>query len=558
MTEYTPLKYNKRELALLVLPVASLIISCAIVSSKKPFWFDELFSYYFLSDPSFSHMLTAFHDKINNTPILYFFLGWFWDKIFGSSELSYRLFSSITFCAALISVWTTLRRRYNFWPTTIGTLAVFCTSSVILNQNAEARMYGLFLVVTALAFRCYDNFHRKQNPTFKGLVINAGIHIAIIHTHLFGPFYSGAILVALMLADRYLKVWRPKIYLSIVLSWLTFLLYLPSFLIQADVGKPRTWLLTPGLQDLIDFYNLSVFVNSTTFAFLLLVSGLHLVYKQRFANGPGLATRESSNTDSNVPAVLFACVFFVVPVFVWIFSRTVKAIFWDRYMIPSALGVIILLADVTSRLISTRVVDDTFRKNKVGKAIRFLMIPAGLIGLAFYLLWQPIRFAKYYEGSAFVFEDPVKGGLPDVPIVVQNSSPFVMQNFYSPQRDKYFYILDWEAAVNKHSGTSTPGVFKHFTALKKLYPERFGKNILTTVEFLAKYDRFIVVTDGSDTLKCPENPIGLALARRWFGALACPQWVAMRLRNNPAYKLTYLTQTDYVTYLLVEKQSEKL
>jgi uncharacterized membrane protein len=147
-------------------------------------------------------MLTAFHNKINNTPILYFVTGWCWDKIFGSSELSYRLFSSITICIALVAVWTTLRRRYNFWPTTIGTLAVFCTSAIILNQNSEARMYGLFLAVSALAFCLYDNFYIKHSPSLKSLVINAGIHVAIIHTHLFGPFYSAGILLSLIVSDR--------------------------------------------------------------------------------------------------------------------------------------------------------------------------------------------------------------------------------------------------------------------------------------------------------------------------------------------------------------------
>jgi hypothetical protein len=226
-------------------------------------------------------------------------------------------------------------------------------------------------------------------------------------------------------------------------------------------------------------------------------------------------------------------------------------------MIPSAVGVAILLTHVTSRLISTPIDSDTSKEDKTEKTIRLLMVHAGLIVLTLYLLWQPINYAKYSANRSWVFEDPVKSGLPDMPIVMQNADEFIAYNFYSPWRAKYFFILDWEAAVNKNSGTWGPQAFKHFNAYREVYPARFKNNILSTGEFLGKYDSFIVVSHCPDTLKCPEKPIGLAAARTWIGTVDCPQWVAMRLLNNAAYKLTYLTQTDYVTYLLVEKQSHK-
>ena len=72
---------TKWEWVVPVLAVVSLTLSCVWVSEKKYFWNDELYSLYFLSDPTFSGMLSAFHDKINNTPFLYFLLGWGWDKV---------------------------------------------------------------------------------------------------------------------------------------------------------------------------------------------------------------------------------------------------------------------------------------------------------------------------------------------------------------------------------------------------------------------------------------------------------------------------------------------
>src|SRR5690349_15334622 len=73
---------------------AVLTVAAILISPKKPFWIDELFSYYFLSAESFETLLGAFHDKLNNSPFAYFGLGWLWGKAFGVTELSLRLLSS--------------------------------------------------------------------------------------------------------------------------------------------------------------------------------------------------------------------------------------------------------------------------------------------------------------------------------------------------------------------------------------------------------------------------------------------------------------------------------
>src|SRR4051794_3097762 len=107
MKSKTNLQYSRWEYIAPALGIVSLLIACISMSAKRYFWNDELYSYYLLSEPSFTKMIIAFHDKINNTPILYFFTGWVWDKIFGSTELSYRLYSSLGMCVALATVWVT-------------------------------------------------------------------------------------------------------------------------------------------------------------------------------------------------------------------------------------------------------------------------------------------------------------------------------------------------------------------------------------------------------------------------------------------------------------------
>src|SRR6266513_4889140 len=165
MSADEPAVAPKWEYVVPVLAALSLLVSCVLISDKKYFWNDELLSYYLLSDHSFRHMLVAFHDKINSAPPLYFILGWVWANIFGASELSLRLLSCLGICAGLLLMWVTLRRTFGFFPTAIGVLSVFCSLKIVLEQNVEARMYGLFVGLCALGFFLSDSAARKTEES---------------------------------------------------------------------------------------------------------------------------------------------------------------------------------------------------------------------------------------------------------------------------------------------------------------------------------------------------------------------------------------------------------
>lgn len=145
-----------------VLAILSFTLSCIIISAKKYYWNDEFYSYYLLSDQTFWHMLSAFSDKINTAPPLYFILGWIWEKIFGSSELSLRLMSSIGISSGFLILWIMLRRTFDFFSVSLATLYVFCLSGVILDQNSEARMYGLYLLISSIVLILFDSVTKNQ------------------------------------------------------------------------------------------------------------------------------------------------------------------------------------------------------------------------------------------------------------------------------------------------------------------------------------------------------------------------------------------------------------
>jgi hypothetical protein len=533
-----------------LLAAASLSISCILISNKKYFWNDELYSYYLLADQSFVHMLIAFHDRINNTPFLYFLTGWIWAKIFGSTELSLRLFSSLGFCVALTVTWIVLRRTYDFASTTIGVLLVFCTSELVLSQNVEARMYGLFLAFSALGVYQYDLLNRDlHNANLKSIKrktwLNTIIHTAIIHTHLLGIFYSGAILLAQLFRDKYFKVFRSKIYFSIILSWISLFFYLPSFLNQASVGYPRSWIPTPTRQDLFTFLNAPSpsFLGLTTLTLIILLVGLKVLishHRTKVGSSPIQLNLEKQNSEFSLLIVAYS--FLTVPILVWFLSKIIKPIFIDRYMMPTILSWAILFVFLFSRTIFLNHVDHP-QPEKFGFCSKVFNgnVFALLISATFLL--YPFRYAADFPGQQRPGLNDGKYGYSDLPIVTQFSHDFTQRFHYSPQHSRYFFILDWEAALDEGSGLFTPQEYKHLDALKHNYPQYFSNHIVQSQEFLQANNHFLVLDSPYYDAKC-------GLQRTWEN-ISCPQWLEKRILSNSNFRIKSLGLADSERILLL-------
>ena len=521
-----------------LLATASLLIACTIVSAKKFFWFDEILSYYLLNDPSFTHMMVVFGDKLTNTPPLYFILGWFWVKAFSAAELSLRLFSSLGICIACVTVWITLRRTYSFSSASIGTLGVFCVSELILVQNAEARMYCLFMAVCGLGLLQYDLLNRQSNCSRNLLLSNILIHAAIVQTHLFGLLYSGAIIFSFMVRDLYFKTFRPKIYLSAILSWLSLIPYIPVFINQADVGNPRSWLSSPTLANLTDFFGISASTLSfqTIVIILILISGLQYIYESaKAAQNYDMSQQNNQKLNAEISLLIFAYAWLAVPIFAWIVSRTIKPIFWDRYMIPSTISWAILLAYFTSRIICNN------RFNFSPNFINFKLLEIAIIAI---LLINPVSKANSFSRQNLPGLNDGKYGYKELPIVTQSAHDFSTRFHYSPERNRYFYILDWQAALDIKSGQFATQSYKTMEALKRNYAV-FQESIMNGKEFIKKHKIFLFLAD-INYQKCNSG--------RRIKDVACPRWLEMQIMSKPQYKVTDLGQIDQRKLLLVEQK----
>lgn len=501
---------NKWEYTIPIFATLSLIISCIIVSEKKYFWLDELFSFYLVNDKSFAHMMVALSDKINNAPPLYFILGWLWIKLFSATELTLRLFSSLGMCTAFVIVWITLRRTYNFWSASIGTLTAFCLSSAILEQNTEARFYGLFIAVCSFGLVQFDAISKEKSCSNISIFLNICIHTAIIYTHVFGFLYSGAIFSALIIRDKYFKIFRPKVYLSIILSWLLFVPWISSFLNQADAGKPHSWVAIPGLMDLINSFNFS---STLVFFLLVLLTTSYLLFikESTVTQADEELNEKEQKSSAENSLLILAYTFLAVPILSWIISRTVESIFVNRYIIPNTISWSILLTYLSSRILPIKLTKKAkelgLHKNSISKQRLSLLILTAVLTI------YPIYSAKSYVHQELPGLNDDKYGYSELPIAVQSPHVYLPRFYYSPKHNRYFFILDWQAALDQKSSLNSTVDYKIMNALKRNYPEQ---NVVQSQHFLEKNHRFLVLDEDGRT------------------------WFEIRIKNDPKYRIKYL------------------
>lgn len=530
-------------ISLLLLPLV-LTLSC-LASRRRIFHNDELYSYYLLSDPSFFHMWHGFNDAINNSPPLYFAIGWVWVALFGSGETSLRLFSSIAMSSALLVLWRVLRGPFGSLASLLG-LALAFSAPLIVYHNANARPYGLFLVCTALCVAAVARNDRQplSNWTF---FINAASFALLVQSHLFGPVYSLALIAAQIITDVRRGRLRPSLYIAMAAGVATFALYLPFFFNQAENGNPRAWIPPAFPQDLRDFY-----ASIAPGGLGLLGSGASAWLWIALVGAGSLVAAWWSSRQKRVEArrhhqhlLTVAWALLLVPVGVWFASWALKPLFVNRYMIPSVLGLAMLYAAGCSRFL--KLISSADRR------VRFRTM-AAVASVTVLIGWTPLVWAQRFLSP----NAPTPGsgdkqyGYDALPIVVPMSHDYLQRRHYSPNPDRYFFLLDWTTAVDPVSGDFAPQAYKELSALKRNYPSQFT-TVLDQADFLASHPRFLVLKSPGVAHACR---VPQRYAERWRN-LYCWLVYDRRIASDPRFRTTRLGPIDGGKYelVLVERTS---
>ncbi len=233
----------------------SLVIGLMLVVSltaslffKEPWlWMDESLSYTLLSDPSLAHVNDAIVGGMDANPPLFYNL--YWPIAHWISLNPYFLKAVSIFLFALtIALFLRYTTRTVGTPVTNFVVFVFVLSLTYLNYTlaTQMRSYCLYLLLSCVYFITLHKLIRQPDHLYY-LMAHWLVGVGLVFTHNFGSFYVAASLGMFGL----LFLWsKQRAYALVIVSHLLifgfwFLIWYPNFQIQANAGKPHSWIPLP-------------------------------------------------------------------------------------------------------------------------------------------------------------------------------------------------------------------------------------------------------------------------------------------------------------------------
>jgi hypothetical protein len=496
-----------------LLGVASLLASCILWSLRKQMWGDEIFTVTELRDPSLAHLLRAVPHLGGGGMPLFYLTGWPWAHVFGLSDLSLRLYSSLGVCGAFVILIATMRRYFSASAAFLGVAFGLFASLIVLDQNSEARGYGLYLLLCALAIAQALKVAETPRPTSSALALLVLSQAGLVLGHILGLVYAGLMLLALIDADAWQRRFRAKVYLCCIAGWLALIPWIPAIQASAAVGKPHGWIAMPTLSDLAVSLSFSLFTGlywqlSHLPAAVLLAGwfcGIGCVVGLVLSAFGGLKTAPAKR-----PVYLLGFALILAPAAFFVISHIAAPIFLPRYLIPSALGIAMLAAAWTEQ-------------TKAGKGTTGTDLSLQIV-LSCVVLALPIATALLARPTALDVSriDEFAAGRP---VVCDSLKDFLVMTRYSARPDLPEYPMN-EAAAN-----IVPGADTDFRLMKNYRREGyFSANLPDDSQILSR--KSFLLLDNGDAA-----------------------WFRVAIESNPRFTWKILAQVDDARRLIEVEQN---
>jgi hypothetical protein len=517
--------------------VLSLVIACVVCSLHKQAWTDEVFTWRELSDPSLWHLYYAVQHGADGGMPLFYTTAWLWARAFGTAVLTLRMYSCVAMCAALVVTWRTLRRFYGTWATAFGILTFWGTSGLVLDENAEARFYGLFLLTVALTLNISTRLMVQPAPKLRLLALSLVSQSALVLSHVLGILYGGLILLGLILSDAAQRRFRPRIYLFHAAGWLALLVWLPSIRASMAVGKPHGWIGKPELKYLFPAYLFAPFEqwflllerhsggarwkmvhHAAEFAMLMALAVILLLGLRKL-----LAAKQRTSFDPGSALLLIGYLLLSAPLILFVLSYLVTPIFLARYMVPSGIGLAIVLADFADARGSDN--PAASRLVWVGVATFLAILP-----MLSSLVMPPLRSSKQ-----FLDVQRLDHTVPEnIAVVTDWADDFakLMRYPHSPHSN-YYFLLDWPAAL----AGPKPDVTSYHLLSSNRDVGYYSPSIQDSDVFLCSHTDFLVL----DTHLIGQDADG-------------PTWFDQRVREAPEFTWRKLDSFDAPDFLVVKRE----
>jgi hypothetical protein len=519
-----------------------LLARCVILSRRKPFWFDELVTYYLATDRSFAHMYSALGDQMSSSPPLYHVLCWFWARSFGATEISLRLFSSLCFCGAFAVLWSLTKRRFGVWAAAAA-LMIAAGSSMLNIYNVEARNYGLFTLFTALALNQFDAWTPEGDRNGRGVVRVALVHGGLVFTHLFGFLYGGSIVLARMMMDLRNRTFSARYYAGVGLAWLAFALVWGQPLLRQMKGfRPYSWVPMPTRDRIIACWSLDDPFLRHVLRALIVAYGLLMIgqFVQR-ATGSAPAKKQLPALSGPGPSLLASILMILLPpLAAYIVSKVSTPIFVDRYFMPGLCGWIVLLAygfyAVLRRFQILAFAAFEGAEARLKGLTGVLLVP--VVALWLFDLWTvprveiPWYFVTARALGATIDEAEARPEFHSLPVVCDWMLDFLPLNYYNRSRSRYYLVLDREASLQSRKRDLGVEMVQNIgmSAMRRFY---LADHIVPWERFLADHPRFLILRDSRNRwadVRLLSDPDYLCTP---FAAGKAHLWLVERITSHP-------------------------
>jgi len=499
-TRIAPERGDRRRLGfpwlLPLLGVGALLTSCILWSLRKPMWGDEVFTWTELQDPSFLHLFRAVPRLGGGGMPLFYLTAWPWAHVFGFSDLSLRLYSSLGVCGALLVLFEAMRRRFSARAAFLGTAFGLGASLIVLDQNSEARGYGLYLLLAALAIAQVLRVAEIEKPRLQDLALLALAQAGLVLGHTLGLLYAGLLLMGLVAADLWQGRVRIGVWLACVAGWLALIPWIPAIKASAAVGRPHSWIAIPTLGDLVSSLSFWLFTGLywqiphlppvVLLAGWLCAVGVVGVIVLASLQGFGSA---SPGTRT---AVFVGLALLLGPMIFFVVSHVATPIFLPRYLLPSALGVCVLAVVAADRA-------DLGERAGYAWSLVVLGLPVAAALLAHPVALNVARVDQLAAGRR---------------VVCDSLKDFLVMTRYTAHPETPRYPLDAEAA------STVPGADTDVRLMQNYRREGYFSGHLPDPEELLRQPSFLVLENGDAA------------------------WFRLRIENNSQWTWKTLAQVD--------------
>jgi 4-amino-4-deoxy-L-arabinose transferase-like glycosyltransferase len=446
-----------------------LVVAC-VLTQEKPFWNDELFTFYISRQPRLPDVWSALLTGAEQIPPLFFMITRTFTAVLGPTQFGFRLPEILGFWLMSVSMFHFVRARSSATCALIAMTFPMVTAA--FDYAYEARPYAIVLGFCALALCCWQVAaqNRVRSLSLLGLALSTAVSVSCHYYAILG--------VSAIVTGECARSIRKKrvdfaMWAAFVLGVLPLVFFLP--LIEAARSYSREFWSKPQWINIFGFYNL--LLTPTVLALFLILIVLGTCTGRRFS-----AVGDCPPGPNNVPlhekTAVLALV--VVPVIAILLGKLVTGAYNFRYALTALIGLSILLSWSLSRLGHRRV---------IGAAVIPVLMGFSLVnGMRAYLRVKNDHEAR---ASTYQFLSTESVGAP---VIIAAPHLFLEMSHDLAERkvtNRFIYLADTPLAL-KYTKTDT--VERGLLAFKRWAP----LDVRNFRQFVGVSDAFLVYSGCSD------------------------------------------------------------